>query len=82
MMFDDKRLIPHEGPGGLFTVIRRSLKGWRYCKYCYRDTPQFLFTEEWSHHPAGSQTLRCCWECGSGLELVMRSSGRSEEASA
>jgi hypothetical protein len=44
---------------------------WHWCKYCYEQVPTFRLTEGL----AGStdvQVLRCCCECGAGLEILTR----------
>lgn len=56
---DDKRAV--EGS-------KLSLKGNRYCKYCYDDTANFLLIE--LDGDDVSQILRCCNDCGAGLEIV------------
>jgi hypothetical protein len=77
MHADDKRLI-HDSRE--FWVNRRSERKWQYCKYCYRNTPTFIFTEGTYGSPEGkspmiTQQLRCCWECGSGIAVVYSDAG-------
>lgn len=64
---DDKRLLTG---GPVFWYHRESEREWHYCKYCYRDTPTFKFFEGLigSLEPTG--VMRCCWECGSGIEIL------------
>jgi hypothetical protein len=70
-MNDDKRLLASSPE---IEVERESEHEWHYCKYCYRDTPTFILTEAW--WPVGQTSanrvakMRCCWECGSGLERL------------
>jgi NAD-dependent dihydropyrimidine dehydrogenase PreA subunit len=74
LITDDKRLAsPREGYG----VLRRSIGRWGDCKYCHHRTPQFYFWERLDLPDAEPtwQVLRCCWECGSGLEVVERGHG-------
>jgi hypothetical protein len=68
VIYDDKRLIPEFGRE--FWCARVSERDWNYCKYCYRDTPTFILTEGaiGSTQPTGR--MRCCWECGSGLQRL------------
>lgn len=66
---DDKRLLPEFGKH--FWCDRKSERGWHYCKYCHRDTPTFILTEGRIGSSEPLQKLRCCWECGSGLYLLM-----------
>lgn len=64
----DKRLTPQFSEE--FWCERTSLKKWDDCKYCYRRTPQFLHNEGRIGSSVPTRRLRCCWECGSGLELL------------
>lgn len=67
---DDKRLTPLFGE--YFWCERKSERGWHYCKYCHRNCPTFVFTEGRMGSSDVVQSLRCCWECGSGLEILHR----------
>lgn len=62
---DDKRTAPQVDER--FWRFRYSLRRWRWCKYCGHDTPQFLFIEGMIGKDFPGCTLRCCWECGSGV---------------
>lgn len=64
---DDKRLTPWTKE---FGNQRISLRRWRYCKYCYQDTPQFVFLEYKIGNLNPVDGLLCCWQCGSGLEFL------------
>jgi hypothetical protein len=70
---DDKRLISDDE---IFWTDRQSVHKWRYCKYCYRNTPQFLFRCGLYGSCVPTQVLRCCWECGSGLEQIEYSNSK------
>lgn len=65
---DDKRLISEFSDLGW--AHRKSDREWHYCKYCYRDVPTFILTEGRISSEQPTQVLRCCWECGSGLDLL------------
>jgi len=65
---DDKRLIPEYGD--VFWCHRLSERKWSYCKYCRRDVPCFQLTEGRMGQHSPEQVTRCCWECGSGLEIL------------
>ena len=65
---DDKRLIPLSSEH--LWCERTSERQWHYCKYCYRDVPTFVLTEGRRGSLNPIQQLRCCWECGSGLEVI------------
>jgi hypothetical protein len=67
--YDDKRLIPEFGPK--IWAHRESEHGWHYCKYCYRDVPTFTLTEGLIGSLKPLQVLRCCWECGAGLDILI-----------
>jgi len=50
---------------------RESEREWHDCPYCYRKTPTFVLTEiERADPPVVAQRLRCCWECGAGIEVL------------
>jgi hypothetical protein len=67
---DDKRFVPEFSDN--FHSVRRSIEKWSYCKYCYKKTPQFILKQKALPKSgfSGTVDLRCCWECGSGLEVV------------
>lgn len=65
---DDKRHMPEFHPK--IWSERQSEREWHHCKYCHRDVPTFLLTEGLVGNEEAGQTLRCCWECGSGLEQL------------
>jgi hypothetical protein len=65
----DKRLIPEFGPK--FWAHRKSERRWHYCKYCYRNVPTFIFSDGEMGNLTPLSQIRCCWECGSGLEPVV-----------
>lgn len=64
----DKRLIEPIGPH--LWSKRQSEKTWHFCKYCRHRVPTFKFTEGKLGSEQPLQVLRCCWECGSGLEII------------
>jgi hypothetical protein len=65
---DDKRLIPECGP--VHWAHRESERDWHYCKYCYRDVPTFRLAEGQIGWGTPTGVMRCCWECGAGLEIL------------
>ncbi len=67
LITEDKRLL-RDGPE--FWVHRKSEKPWHYCKYCYHDVPTFLLSEGLYGSVDTISILRCCWECGAGLESI------------
>jgi hypothetical protein len=66
VFYDDKRFI---GDSEHYVVERFSMRQWRYCKYCYQETPQFVLLEHLRETNRTSATI-CCWECGAGLQGV------------
>lgn len=68
---DDKRLVPEWGE--YFWAHRKSERKWHRCKYCRKTTPSFIYTEGDYGDPEPRLVLRCCWECGSGLQLLEES---------
>lgn len=71
---DDKRLLPEFGP--VFWAERVSEREWRYCKYCFRDVPTFVLREGLMGSMEATGSMRCCWECGSGIQ---RLEGRTDD---
>ena len=68
----DNRLLETQ-PG--LAVRRRSERRWHYCKYCYKYVPTFKLVEAAYTYPKRGPyyfivVLRCCWECGYGLERL------------
>lgn len=70
----DKRLIPEFTER--FWANRTSERDWHHCKYCLRDVPTFILSEGDIGDLTPTQILRCCWECGSGIELLKSSQDR------
>jgi hypothetical protein len=64
----DNRLLPTFGER--FWCTRTSEREWQWCKYCGRDVPTFILDVGSVGSLAIEQRLRCCWECGSGLEQL------------
>jgi hypothetical protein len=64
--YDDTRLIQ---PSKDIWVERISEKEWHECKYCYKEVPTFLLKET-VHQLGRTGVLRCCWECGAGLDRL------------
>jgi hypothetical protein len=81
MSDNDKRLI---GSTKRFAVTRESIRRWMDCRYCRKPTPQFILTERAMKKSGlkGHLKMRCCWECGSGLDIVEETINRAEEKSA
>jgi len=50
-------------------VSKKSERGRHYCKYCYKNVPTFVLEEDMPNFNV-SQRMRCCYECGSGLEII------------
>lgn len=67
-MVDDKRLIPEFS--GEFWAHRHSERDWSYCKYCVEQAPTFQLAEGVIGSSVPVRVLRCCWQCGSGLEVL------------
>jgi len=70
---DDKRLLSSSRIGEVdIAVERESERDWHYCKYCYEDAPTFILTETVTQNGKAFEVskLRCCWQCGSGLEFI------------
>ncbi len=71
---DDKRLIPNlERVGnGVIQSERRSDREWHYCTNCAEDAPTFVLTQTAyrDHVALHSVKIRCCWQCGHGIELL------------
>ena len=68
IQYDDKRLLPEFGKK--FWCERLSEREWGYCKYCYHDVPTFVLAEGEIGSGNPLQLLRCCWECGAGIEIL------------
>lgn len=64
----DNRLTPAFGP--IFWCERKSERKWHHCKYCCHNVPTFLLDVGVIGSQEVIQTLRCCWECGSGLDSL------------
>lgn len=69
---DDKRLIPEFV--GASWCRRTSEPEWHSCKYCYKQTPTFKFEGGRLGSNDPTLVLRCCWECGSGIETLRQES--------
>ena len=72
---DDKRLLwsKCDENGTFIEVSRKSEKQWHECKYCYEKAPTFILTERLGKLGKGIfhiSIMRCCWQCGSGLERL------------
>lgn len=66
----DNRSLPLVGENG-FYHLRKSIRRWRWCKYCHKDTPQFVLAEGTRGDELKTiHILRCCWECGYGLQEI------------
>lgn len=64
----DKRLTPNDG--NPYWVLRESEREWQDCKYCWSEVPTFLHFEGLVGSLEPTKVLRCCWECGAGLDIV------------
>ena len=72
---DDKRQIPEVGSAIWSERISETKK--HYCKYCYEETNTFILVEGWIDSTRAEQHLRCCWGCGSGLQILTKSEQRA-----
>jgi hypothetical protein len=68
MTSSDKRLTPEFGP--IFWCERESEREWHYCPACYRDVPTFRFSEGVVGSGEPVSVIRCCWECGYGIDRL------------
>ena len=68
--YADKRTDPLFGP--VFWIERESEREWHWCKYCNRDVPTFQYRQGVIGSHEVLETLRCCWECGSGIDVLKR----------
>lgn len=70
-VYNDKRLIPD--CTNEFWSERKSEKTWHYCKYCHGNAPTFRLVQGKVGDLAPLLILRCCWQCGAGLDQLMPS---------
>ena len=53
-----------------FELWRESEREWHYCPACYRDVPTFRFSEGVVGSGEPVSVIRCCWECGYGIDRL------------
>lgn len=74
---NDKRLIL--GFTDFAWTERKSIPKWEYCKYCYEDAPCFVMTQGFIGDSRPFERMLCCWQCGSGLEMLWQRDREDEK---
>ena len=74
----DSRNIPKFGEH--FWADRKSEKEWHYCKYCYEEAPTFILIQGNMGDVNPTEKMRCCWQCGSGLEIIYKAKSPKRDA--